>query len=280
MTLRLGPMALLVAAVVTIQSSGARAADPFPVDPYPYPFRSVAGPGNVSSLRFNPALLGLTEGVEFGWYHKFSGNPTGFNSFALKAKVVALSVSWLDDAVLGKRREYLMGMGRRLSTSILVGATFRWIKADLPALQNKTTWTLAAAFQPNPWYGFGFRWENAFHTKVNDSSTAGLFVLGVRAQPAGPRVALALDLFYPQGGESKDADLRLAVMMRPGTGVSVMAFVDTEQRAGLEFRFSVERNAGGAEIRMNDYTKYSDGTFYTTVLNEAYPHSKTRPTER
>lgn len=257
-----------------------RAEGPFPVEPFPYPFRSVAGPGNVSAVRFNPALLGLTEDVEFGWFHKYSGNPTGFNSFALKAKAAAFSVSWLDDPVFGKRREYLMGFGRRLSNPILVGAMFRWLKADDPALQNKTTWTLAAAYQPNPWWSIGFRWENAFHTKVEDETTDALFVLGVRAQPAGPRAAVTLDFFYPQGGRSEDAELRLATMVRPGDGFSVMAYVDTEKRVGLELRFAVERNAGGTEIRLNDYTEYSDGTLYTTVMNTEYPHSKTRTPRR
>jgi hypothetical protein len=59
-----------------------------------------------------------------------------------------------------------------------------------------------------------------------------------------------------------------------------MAFVDTEERVGIELRFAVERNAGGAEIRMTDFTDYSDGTLYTTVRKGEYPHSKTRPPRR
>jgi len=280
MKLRLGPLVLQLTALVILQGPVAHADGPFPVDPYPYPFRSVAGPGNVSSLRFNPANLGLQDNVEFGWYHKFSGDPTGFNSFALQAKVAAFSVSWLDDPVYGKRREYLMGFGRRLSKQVLVGATFRWLKADDPALQNKTTWTLGGALTFSPALGFGFRWENLFHAKVNDESTDGLFVFGVRSEPAGPKAAISLDVFCPQSGTTGDADLRLAAQVRPAPGVSVMAFVDTEERVGIELRFAVERNAGGAEIRMTDFTNYSDGTFYTTVSKGDYPHSKTRPPRR
>jgi hypothetical protein len=280
MKLRLGPLILQLLALVLLSSWVARAEVPFPVEPYPYPFRSVAGSGNVSSLRFNPALLGLQDEVEFGWYHKFSGNPTGFNSFALRAKAVAFSISWLDDPVFGKRREYLMGFGRRLSKVVIVGATFRWLKADSPLLQNKTIWTFGGALTPSPAFSIGFRWENAFHTKVNDESTDGLFVLGVRTEPAGPRLAVSLDLFYPQSGTSEDADFRLAAQVRPSPGLSVMAFVDTEERVGIELRFAVERNAGGAELRMIDYTDYQDGTFYTTVRNGEYPHSRRRTPER
>jgi hypothetical protein len=55
-----------------------------------------------------------------------------------------------------------------------------------------------------------------------------------------------------------------------------MAYVDTEERVGIELRFAVERNAAGGEIRMTDFTDYSDGTFYTTVRKDEYPHAKKR----
>lgn len=252
------------------------AADPFPVEPFPFPYRSVAADGDVSAIRFNPASLGMREDVEFSWHHKFSGNPTGFNAYSLRAKGLGLSASWLDDATFGKRREYLLAAGHRLSGFMLLGATFRWLKADDSLLQNRTTWTFAAAIAPAPAWTAAARWENALHTTVGGQDTQGLWVFGLRASPLGDRAEITLDWFYPEWASPADTDVRLAVKFRPTLGINLRGFIDTQERVGLELELAVERSKAGSEIRYTDYSQYEGGTLYVSVLNGDYPGARKR----
>jgi hypothetical protein len=269
--------AIVVVGVWGAMAQSGSATEPFPVEPYPYPFRSVAGPGDVGSIRFNPAGLGLSEDVEFGYFHKYSGNPTGFNSMAMRAKTFGFSISWLNDAQHGKRREYLMAAGHRFAKKLTLGATFRWLKADDSLLQNKTTWTFAAAVPLAKSLTLAARWENALHTKVADTSTGGVWVLGARTQPFGPKADFSVDWIYPDWSGPGESDLRFAVGFMPTPGINIRSFIDTQERVGLELQVSVSRSRGGTEARFNDFSKYQDGTLYTTVLNRDYPDARKAP---
>ena len=267
----------LVALVLGFMHEPAGAGDPFPVDPFPFPFRSVAAEGDFNAIRFNPASLGQSDDVEFAWHHKFSGDPTGFNAATLRAKGFGFSVSWLDDPVYGKRREYLISAGKAATRVISFGATFRWLKADDSLLQDRTTWTFATVVTPAPAWSAGARWENAFHTQVGGVSTDGAWIFGVRSAPFRGRAEFLLDWIYPEWASPADTDLRFSMKLTPTQGVNVRGFIDTEERVGLELEFVVERSKGGAEARMHDFTKYDDGTLYLTVLNHEYPDAKRRP---
>lgn len=255
-------------------SSRAQAADPFPVEPYPFPYRSVAADGDVSAVRFNPASLSLRQEVEFSYFHKFSENPTGFNSVMMRAKAVGASVSWLDDAVHGKRREYLISYGKNASKGISVGATFRWLKADDTLLQNRTLWTFAAVMAPAPAWSAGARWENALHTKVGDTQTDGTWIFGFRSSPFRTLTAFTLDWIYPEWASPADTDLRFGALIHPTAGLNIQGYIGTDERVGIELAFMVERSKGGVEARMRDFTEYKDGTFYTSVLDHEYPQGK------
>lgn len=267
----------LIALVLGLVHEPARAADPFPVDPFPFPFRSVAAEGDFNAVRFNPASLGFSEDVEFAWHHKFSGDPTGFNAATLRAKSFGFSVDWLDDAVYGKRREYLISAGKSATRAVSFGATFRWLKADDPLLQDRTTWTLATVVMPAPAWSFGARWENAFHTQVGGVSTDGTWIFGVRSSPFRGRAEFLLDWIYPEWASPADTDLRFSMKVSATQGVNVRGFIDTRDRVGLELEFVVERSKGGAEARMRDFSEYEDGTLYLTVLNHEYSDAKKGP---
>lgn len=252
----------------------AWAADPFPVEPFPFPFRSVAGEGDLSAVRFNPASLSQREDVEFAWHHKFSENPSGFNALSMRAKSFGFSISWLDDAMLGKRREYLFSAGKGATKGIAVGATFRWMKADDSLLQNRTLWTFAASIAPAPSWSAGVRWENALHTKLGGASTAGTWIFGFRSAPFRNLTEFSLDWIYPEWASLADTDLRFGVMINPATGFNVRGFIDTDERVGVEIAVMVERSKTGAEVRMRDFSEYKDGTFYLSVLDHEYPQGK------
>lgn len=266
----------LTLAIVLLSSSTLRAGQAFPVEPFPYPHRSVAASLDFNAIRYNPSSLGLGQGVEFAWHHKFSGDPTGFNSIAMRAKNFGVSVSWLDDRVYGKRREYFLAAGKSVSRYATLGASLRWLKADDSLLQNKTTFNFGTTITPAPAWTAGIRWENAFHTSVGGVATDGLWVLGVRSQPVGPKAEFTLDWYYPGWATLSDTDFRLAVKYRPTLGVNLRGYVDTEERIGLELEFVVERSKGGAEVRWQDLSEYSDGTLYLTVLNEEYSDARRR----
>lgn len=255
----------------------AFAADPFPVEPYPYPFRSVAAPGEVTAVRFNPASLAQREEVEFSWHHKFSENPTGFNAITMRAKSVGAAISWMDDAVHGKRREYLLSVGKGATAGVSLGANFRWIKADDTLLQDRTLWTFALAVAPAPAWSAGVRWENALHTKVGGTATDGTWYFGVCTAPFTHSATASLDWIYPEWASLADTDLRFALSVNPTPGLNVRGFIDTSERAGIELEIMVERSKGGVEMRMRDFTEYKDGTAYVSVLDHEYPQGKARP---
>ena len=265
-------------------SARAMAADPFPVEPFPYPFRSVAAPGDVSAVRFNPAGLAQRQEVEFAFHHKFSENPSGFNAVTMRAKSIGAAISWLNDPVFGKRREYLFSAGKGVTSGVSVGASFRWLKADDSLLQDRTLWTFALSVSPAPAWGAGARWENALHSKVGDSATAGTWVFGVRTAPFTHSAEVSLDWIYPEWASPAESDLRFAVMFNPTAGMNVRGFIDTNERVGIEIEIMVERSKAGAELRMRDFTEYKDGTAYLSVLDHEYPGSRggpgNRPSER
>jgi len=258
----------------------AFAGDPFPVDPYPYPFRSVAAPGDVSSVRFNPASLAQRQDVEFAWHHKFSENPSGFNALTMRAKGLAASISSLNDAVYGKRRKYLFSAGKGATGGVSVGANFRWIKADDPLLQDRTLWTFAVSVAPAPAWAAGARWENALHTKVGGVATDGAWIFGVRTAPFTSVAEVSLDWIYPEWASPADTDLRFAVMVNPTAGMNVRGFIDTAERVGIEIEIMVERSKAGVEARMRDFTEYKDGTAYLSVLDHEYPQGRGRPDQK
>jgi hypothetical protein len=271
---------LSVALAFGLLGGTSSATEPFPVEPFPYPFRSVAAEGDFSAVRFNPASLGFRQEVEFAWHHKFSGHPSGFNAVTMRAKSVGVSVSWLDDAVYGKRREYLFSAGKSATREVALGASFRWLKADDSLLQDRTLWTFAAAFNPAPAWSVAARWENALHTKVGGTATDGTWIFGVRSAPFRDRAEFTLDWIYPESASPADTDLRFAVRVSPTLGVDLRGFIDTRERVGLELTMVVERSKGGAEARMHDYSEYQDGTLYLTVLNSEYPDARRRPGKR
>lgn len=267
---------LALCALLSVSAS-ALAADPFPVEPFPYPFRSVAAPGDVSAVRFNPASLAQRQEVEFAFHHKFSENPSGFNSVSMRAKSVGAAISWLNDAVYGKRREYLFSAGKGVTGGVTLGATFRWLKANDSLLQDRTTWTFAASIAPAPAWAAGARFENALHSKVGGLPTDGTWIFGVRATPFRSVGEVSLDWIYPEWASLADTDLRFAVMINPMAGMNVRGFIDTEERVGIEIAFMVERSKAGAELRMRDFSEYKDGTAYLSVLDHEYPGSRGGP---
>lgn len=275
------PCGLALAMAMLMGAPGpALAGDPFPVEPFPFPFRSVAGAGDIHAVRFNPASLAQRQEVEFGWHHKFSEEPSGFNALTLRAKSVGLSVSWLDDAVHGSRREYLISAGKGAMRGVAVGATFRWLKADQPLLQNRTLWTFSTSLTPTPAWSAGVRWENALNSKVNGAATDGVWIFGVRTSPLAQVTELSVDWIYPEWAAPADTHLRFALFVNPAPGLSVRGFMGTDERAGLELVFSVERSQAGVEARMRDFTEYKDGTLYVTVLDHEYPQGRKGPGER
>lgn len=263
--------------LVLVTGRTSHAGQPFPVEPFPYPHRSVAGSLDFNAIRYNPSGLGLGQGVEFAWHHKYSGDPTAFNSITMRAKNLGLSVSWLDDSLWGARREYFVAGGKSVSRYVSLGASVRWLKADDSLLQNKTLFNFGTTVTPAPAWTAGIRWENAFGASVGDVSTDGLWVFGVRSQPMGPKAEFTLDWYYPGWASLSETDLRLAVKYHPTQGVNLRGYVDTQERVGLELEFVVERSKGGSEVRMRDFSEYTDGTLYLTVLNQEYPDGRRRP---
>ncbi len=270
-------------ALCLLWADAPRAGDrpPFPVDLFPVPFRSVADGSDLLALHYNPAGLGIGSGVEFGWYHQFSGGESGGNNaIILRARNFAGEISWLKHPVYGSRREYVLGLGHMITQKLSLGASWRYIKTDDDALQNRSLWTIGATFLGGPMWTVGARWENPFHTEVNGQKTNGTIVSGIRLRPRIKRLLVGVDWFWREQTRVQDTELRLSAAVWAVTGINAYAWGDTEKRVGIELRFLVERSSGGAEVRFTDWTKYGDGTFYLTVLHTEYENAKIHETDR
>jgi hypothetical protein len=256
-------------------ASVAAAADPpFPVEPFPYPFRSAGASRYLLAHRFNPASLGVRGDVEFGWFHHTAERSQGgSNSLTLRARTLAGSVSWVKSELYGNRREYLLAGGQQVSPQGALGVSYRYIKADRSSLQNQSIWTFALLIMPSPQWWLGARWENPLHSKVDGQPTRGEIVAGLRAMPWGPKYDLTVDWFYPEGANLKDTEFRFAARITPTRGIDLRGWVDTEKRVGIELRVIADQSAAGAEVRARDYTDYTDGTLYITALNREYDNA-------
>jgi hypothetical protein len=261
--------------LVSATRAAAQDRPDFPVSSFPFPFRSVAAVNDFSSVRFNPAGLASDYDAELAYLHQFSDdNFGGHDALVLRAKTMAAAVTWIKDPVFGKRREYLLAGGGKISAQGAFGFAYRYIKADDDALQNRSLWTFGVQITPTPTWKLGARWENARHAEVDGTETNGMIISGLSARPVGPKVELSLDWFYPEGVSLDETELRLSGRIWVTPGVNARAFVDTEERVGLELRFPIERSAAGIQVRYTDYSDYTAGTFYVSARGRDYDNAK------
>lgn len=261
---------------LTFCLSPAPAADPpFSADAFRYPFRSVAAADGMLAARFNPANLSLTNRTEFGWFHQFtSGDRGANNSLMYRSSGAALSISWIDEGGNSSRREILLAVGRRISAKGAFGGSVRQIKSDNPDLDDKRIYTLAMMLLPTRAVWIGARWENVGHEEQADEPTQGLVVGGIRVRPAGPRLTLAADWFYPDGGALRDSEYRFSAHVRVQRGINIRASIDSQEQIRVEFRVLEHRNSSGVEARTMEYSEFYDGTFYISTQDKPYPNSK------
>lgn len=252
------------------------AADPpFSVNAFSYPYRSVASTNDMLATRFNPAGLALTKNAEFGWFHQFTSHNRGANnSLLLRGSGTAFSVSWIDEGGNTKRKEYLLAIGMRLSPMVALGGSLRQIRSDHVNLDDKRIFTLGLMLLPTPNLWLGARWENVGHVEELDQPTQGLIVNGIRIRPAGPRITLTADWFYPDRGDLSDSEFRFSAHIRAQRGLDIRASIDSRERISIEIRMLETRNSAGVEARTIDFTEFSDGTFYISTQDKPYPNSK------
>jgi hypothetical protein len=266
---------LLTLCLVLAAAATAPAQNPFPVEPFPLPFRSAALTEDLYALRYNPAGMGKSQDVELGWFHHYAAKgPGGNNAVFLRAKNAAGSISWIEDPVRGNRREYFLGAGSPLSTSFFVGTTYRYIKANDSSLQNKHTWTHSILFEPSRMWSVGARWENPWHTEVGGIKSDGTITAALAAHPAGDRLDLAVDWIYPEKAKFDDTRLVWSAALHATAGLDIAGFYDTDNRFGVELRIMVERSAVGNEARYRSPGGWRDGTFYISLLQRDYDHAK------
>lgn len=235
------------------------------------PFRSVAASRDVYALRYNPAGMAFENAVELAYIHQFTDTgPGGDNSLMLRAKALAFAVNWIKNRGAGKRREYLVGAAHPVSPRISFGTTFSYFKADDPALNDKSLWTHSLVYSYSPMLTAGFRWENPWHTKVNGESTMGMIVGGVSVRPPGLKLAIQADYFYPDDAPPADSYLRGSALLELNKDIDLAGYIDTDGRFGVEFRLLRDRSAGGVEVRGTDHDRFTDGSFYVSVLNRKY----------
>jgi hypothetical protein len=247
----------------------------FPVAPLGSPFRSVAGVDDIHALFFNPAALGYDESVEMAYWHRYARRgPGGDNAVAMRLKSLAASISWLEDAVYGNRREYIIGLGHVFSPSFSLGTTYRYIKANDSTLQNTHTWTHSFQYRHSALWSLGARWENPWHEEVSDEPTNGEFVTAFAVRPLGRRALFSVDWFYPEEAVLNDTRLVFAAYVQATPGLDLAAHFDTDNRFGIELRLLFGRAATGVEAHFTEPGGRDYGTLYASLLNRNYENSK------
>lgn len=246
----------------------------FSVNAFSFPFRSVASANDMFAARFNPAGLAITRNAEFGWFHQFTSHDRGANnSLLLRGSGTAISVSWIDEGGNTSRKEWLLATGMRLSPKVALGGSFRQISSIHEDLDDKRVFDLGLMLMPSPNFWLGARWENVGHEDQANQSTQGLIVSGIRIRPAGPRITLAADWFYPEKGDLSDSEFRISAHIRAQRGFNIRASIDSRELITIEFRMLEGRNSAGVEARTTDFSEFSDGTFYISTRDKPYPNS-------
>jgi len=261
---------LLVAAAATASYAGT----PFPVEPFTFPFRSVAGSNDLLALRYNPSGFGVGNDVELGWFHHYTDSgPGGNNALVLRLKNAAASISWVEDPLFGNRREYFLGAGSPLTPRLFLGTSFRYIKADDSTIQNKHIWTYGLLVTLTPQLSFGARFENPWHTKVGGVKTDGTVVTGLHLVPVSDRLEVAMDWIYPEKEKLDDTKVIWSAAFHAVPGLDLNAFAGTDDRFGVELRILIDRSAAGNQLHWASPNGWQDGTLYVSVLQRDYDHA-------
>jgi len=261
--------------LVATTAATAHAGTPFPVEPFPLPFRPVAGTDDLFALRFNPSGLGRTNDVEMGWFHHYTKQgPGGNNAIVLRMKNAAASINWIEDPLRGNRREYMLGIGSPLTPQLFFGTNYRYIKADDSLLQNRHIWTHSVHFAPSPAWSLGARWENPWHTEVGGVKTDGIITAGLQVTPVHNRLEAAMDWVYPEKERLEDTRLVWSAVFHATPGLDVNGFFGTDDRFGVELRIMIDRSAAGNQMRYTSPGGWQDGTFYISILQRNYDHAK------
>lgn len=268
------PCVLMPFALAVLLCAPAWAQSPFPVAPFPLPFRPAAGTHDLHALYANPAGLGDSHDVELGWFHHFTRRGTGGNNaVVLRLKTAAGAISWIEDPVLGNRREYVVGFGHQLSPKFQLGTSYRYIKADDSGLQNTHVWTHSLLFRSSPLWAVGVRWENPWGAEVGGAETDWRLVSGVTVCPPGDRLTVSVDWVHSEEESLGDGTLIFSGLLHAARGIDLAAFGGTHELFGIELRFLVERSSGGTEVRFADSGGWQDGTFYFTLLQREYDNA-------
>lgn len=267
---------LLIATLLFVTAAtAAYAGTPFPVEPFPYPYRSVAGSDDLLALRYNPAGFGRGNDVELGWFHHYTDSgPGGNNALILRMKNAGASISWIEDPLRGNRREYLIGAGSPLTQRIFLGSSYRYIKADDSTIQSKHVWTHALILALSPKLTFGLRFENPWHTEAGGAKTDGTVTSGLHLLAVPKRLEVAVDWIYPEKEKLEDTRGILSAAFHATPGIDLAGFIGTDDRFGLELRVMIDRSAAGNQIRWASPNGWQDGTFYISILQRNYDYAK------
>lgn len=270
-------MSKLLVAVLLIATvaASAQAGSPFPVEPFPLPFRPIAGTDDLFALRYNPAGLGRSSDVELGWFHHYAKQgPGGNNAIVLRMKNAAASINWIEDPLRGNRREYVLGTGSPLTPHLFLGTSYRYIKADDEPLQNRHIWTHSLLIATSPRWSLGARWENPWHTEVGGVKTDGTITTGLQVVPVPDRLEVAMDWIYPEKERLDDTRVIWSAALHATPGIDLAGFIGTDDRFGVELRVMIDRSAAGNQMRYKSPGGWRDGTFYVSILQRNYDHAK------
>lgn len=239
------------------------------------PYNSVATSDDISSIKFNPARLGLKRGFQTGFFHTFSDSSfEGDNAWLVSSHSLGFSAEWLGNITPRTYRKYTLAQGMSLSGGLYWGVSYSWFGSRHKDYDDLSSWKLGLLARPFEFLSLGAVAKDINRPKFRGERTEACFDLGVAVRPLSgflrDRLTLSMDASISQKEKLENATTRFRAEVEPLDGFIVYGDIDNDGNFGLGGRINLPNFGAGTYNTITQDYEFDQGILYATLSRDRY----------
>lgn len=254
----------VVAVLLCLSASGAGAEDErFHRDRVLMPFVPAAAVEGPLGIRYNPAAVGLDQGLSLSYFHDYTDSSmSGDDALFVSVKGLGFATEWLGSSGRSNGHSYTVALGTGSNGVLNAGSSYQWRSSDDPVQNKSHFWSHGLTLRPGGPLSLAVVVDNYNRMRRNGARSDAEFVYSAAVNLLDGRLMIGGDWYQTTSQNLWSGTYRLAASMEISSGLTAFADIDEDENYFLGGRVDLATFFAGSHSAFHHDDGYRGGVFY------------------